>query len=443
MNGAHAQFSPSGADRWMVCAGSAAMEAREKGETSEYADEGTAAHEVAKWCLTQDKDAHAWQGRRIEIVNGVYYPGTGPLPPNLWLRDREAPIRRVFEVDESMADHIQSYVQIVRALAVNGALLIEQKLPIGHLTGEQDATGTSDAVVLAVRDDELIVADLKFGQGVRVFAKRNRQGMMYALGALEEYSLLADWQRVRIIISQPRLNHTDEWTCSVAELRAFALEVDAAAKTASIALAHAHNWIGSDDSYLVAEEKACMFCRAKAVCPQATRKVEESVGADFEMLGNIARAGDDAKETFIKAKVADAAEFYHNLAEKMDAIELIEDFCKAVRGRVEAELLGGADVPGYKLVEGRRGNRAYTDPGAVEKLLKKMRYKLTQMYTMKLIGVPAVEALLKKKPKQWEQVKELIVQPPGKKSVARMSDTRAALVIPQVEFESQDGSDLV
>jgi hypothetical protein len=443
MNGAHALFAPSGADRWMVCAGSLAMEAQEKGDTSEYADEGTVAHEVAKWCLTQDKDAHAWAGRRIEIVNGVYYPGTGPLPPNLWMRDKEAPIRRMFEVTEDMADDIQSYVQIVRSLAVNGELLVEQKLPIGHLTGEKDATGTSDAVVLAVRDDELIICDLKFGRGVRVFAKRNRQAMMYALGAIEEYDLLAEWKGVRIIIAQPRLNHTDEWTCTVAELQEFAKEVATAAKLATLALQHAANWIGRDDSYLVAEEKACMFCRAKAVCPKLARKVEESVGADFEMLGAIEKSGDAAKETFIKAKVTDAAEFYHNLTEKADALDLIEDFCKAVRGRLEAELLGGADIPGWKIVEGRKGNRAYSDPDKVEKMLKKMRYKLTEMYTMKLIGVPDCEKLLKKKPKQWEQVSALIVQPPGKKSVAKISDKRAALVIPQVEFESQDGSDLV
>lgn len=441
MNGAHALLSPSGAVRWMTCAGSLAMEAREKGTTSEYADEGTAAHEVAKWCLTQDKDAYAFQGRRIEIVNGVYYSGTGPLPPNLWLRDKEPPIRRVFEFDEDMASATQDYVNAVRALASNGEMLIEQKLPIGHLTGEEGATGTSDAVVLAASDDELIIADLKFGRGVKVFAERNPQAMIYALGALEEYALLAEWKNVRIIISQPRMNHLDEWTCTVDELREFAKVVDDRAKLATLAMRHADNWIGQDESYLVADDKACMFCRAKAACPALAKKVAETVGADFEMLAAMDNSG--AKETFIKAKVDDAAVFYKDLAQKMDAIDLIEDFCKAVRGRVELELLSGNDVPNYKLVEGRKGNRAFKDPDAAEKLLKKMRYKLVEMYTMKLIGVPACEKLLAKKPKQWAQMLEMIEQPPGKKSVAKMSDKRPALVIPQVEFDNQDGSDLV
>lgn len=423
---AHAMLSPSGADRWMVCTGSVAMEAPLPDDTSEYADEGTAAHELAKWCLTQDKDAHAFQGRRIEIVNGVYYPGTGPLPANLF--GQRLPIRRMFECDDDMATHVQKYVHLVRDLAHHGELLVEQKLPIGHITDEADATGTSDAVVLAARDDELIVVDLKFGRGVRVSAQHNRQGMLYALGALEEYALLSEWKKVRIIICQPRLDHIDEFTCTVEELLAFAKEAAAAAWDA-VAMMDKRIPL-----QLVPSEKGCMFCKAKAECPGLADFVAKSVGADFE---DITASGPEPLGVDYSPI---------DLATKMKAADLIEDWIKAVRARVESNLLAGVPVPGYKLVQGKRGNRAWTDAAEVERLLKSFRLKTEQMYTYTLISPTAAEKVLKAKPKQWAKAVELIGQADGKASVAEESDKRPALKLNDVasDFANVEvGADLV
>jgi hypothetical protein len=85
----------------------------------------------------------------------------------------------------------------------DGELLVEQSLPIAHITGEEDAEGTGDAVIL--RGDEIIVIDLKFGRGVEVSAIDNPQLMLYGLGALEKFGLLGDFKRVRMVISQPRI----------------------------------------------------------------------------------------------------------------------------------------------------------------------------------------------------------------------------------------------
>lgn len=77
---------------------------------------------------------------------------------------------RDFVVDHDMARHIQTYLDHVRDIvkSTGGNLMVEQRLPIGNLTGESGAHGTADAVILT--DDEIIVIDLKFGMGEKVDA---------------------------------------------------------------------------------------------------------------------------------------------------------------------------------------------------------------------------------------------------------------------------------
>lgn len=64
---AHAKLSPSGASRWMNCAGAPNAEAGIPDTASSYAEEGTAAHELAAVCLETDTDASQHLG---EVFNG-------------------------------------------------------------------------------------------------------------------------------------------------------------------------------------------------------------------------------------------------------------------------------------------------------------------------------------------------------------------------------------
>ena len=66
-----------------------------------------------------------------------------------------------------------------------GELFIEQGLDISSITGEPDAIGTADAIV--VRHGELIVIDLKTGRN-NVEAFGNYQLIIYALAALKAYN---------------------------------------------------------------------------------------------------------------------------------------------------------------------------------------------------------------------------------------------------------------
>lgn len=397
---AHALLSPSGASKWMVCAGSVAMCKDLPDEVTKYNAEGDAAHQLAAWCLTENKDAKAYLGR---VIKAKGYE---------------------FEVDDEMADAVQVYVNRVREYAVLGhefatehTLLIEQPLPIGHVTGEEDAEGTGDAIILT--DDEIQVHDLKFGQGVRVNAERNKQLMLYALGALARFGMLGDFKRVRLVIHQPRLQHLSEWDCAIEELQEFEDIARDRAVVAMFALG-----APSLDTYLKPGDH-CKdgFCKARATCPALAKFVADTVGADFEVLATAEVGGE-----LLPARYSPEV-----LSAKMAATDLIEDFCRAVRAKVESELLAGNAVPGFKLVQGKRGARAWTDAEEVEKALKAMRLKQEQMYDFKLISPTTAEKLLKSTPKRWNRLAPLIGQSEGRPSVAPESDKRPALVLGKTE----------
>lgn len=122
----------------------------------------------------------------------------------------------------------------------------------------------------------------------------------------------------------------------------------------------------------------------------------------------------------------------------MDQIPLIEDWCKAIRARVERELLHGNAIPGYKLVEGRKGSRKWSDESEVETAMKGLRLKAGEMYTKKLITAPQAEKLLKNSPDKWEKLSGLITQAEGKPSVAPETDKRKEFVPTPVVDDFED-----
>lgn len=382
----------------MRCAGSAVLEAGLPDKGSVYADEGTAAHSLAAMCLEDRTNAEDYIGEVIHVGE------------------------RTFTVDKAMAGYVQDYVKLVRGLAEGKTLLVEQRVPIGHLTGEEGAEGTSDAIIIS--PDNLTDVDLKYGMGVEISAIENEQVMMYALGAYEKYGLLADFQTVSMYIHMPRLNYVSEYHITVAELLAFADRVrDAAAKVEE---AKAQPYADARDDglslreYLQPGEKQCKFCKAKATCP-ALRAEVLSLFSD-----NVASA-DDFADMAIDKPTADTGDNFLSIA--MSKIGLVEDWCKAVRGEVERRVIGnGGQWLDYKLVQGKQGNRKWRDEAAVEATLKAMRLKQDEMYDRKLISPTTAEKLLKKaSPARWTKLQEHIVRGDGKPSVAHVTDPRPVL----------------
>jgi hypothetical protein len=326
-----------------------------------------------------------------------------------------------------MADYVDDYVRFVRERAVGKILHVECKLGIGHITGEDGATGTSDVVIIDTEQEAIEVIDLKFGMGVRVDAENNEQMQFYALGALHEYDLIYDFSWVTMVIHQPRLNHVSEWNIPVSELLTFGDHARGEAENCRAADMAAIGEAGdmTIEDFLHPAEKQCRFCKAKATCPALRAEVTEIVGGAATL--------DEFTPQTVDSQTGD-----NYLPMAMDKVGMVEDWCKAVRAEVERRLLAGKPVDGYKLVEGRRGNRAWSDEDAVTALFKSFRLRQEEMYDLKLISATKAEKLLKENPKRWAKTEQLITRSDGKPSVAPATDKRPAMDVKPVLDDFRD-----
>jgi len=399
----HARFSPSAAHRWVECPGSMALEADYPDDSSAYADEGTAAHTLAARVLDTREPCDNYVGERLEIDEG-----------------------KTWEVTREMAEETQKYVDFVRALQNQGySAMFEQRVDFSRTLGLEPGEGFGTADAVLAKGDEIVVCDLKFGKGVRVDAEENRQLMLYALGAIESFGdLFGPFVNVTLVIHQPRIAAgVSIWRTDLARLEEVARECATAAidvKAASRAfLAPNESGPAAIIDMLKPAEKTCQWCKAKATCPALAAKVQETVGAKFDDLTEVT-------DELLDSVMPGGATGDNWLASAMGAVGLIEDWCKAVRGETERRLLHGTPVPGWKLVEGKKGNRKWTDEKAAEELLKvKFRLPVDDIYDKTLITAPTAAKLLKDNPKRLAQVNALIGQTAGKPSVAPADDTRA------------------
>ena len=201
----HAKImQPSKCPTWYKCPAGAVMTYDLPPEQSPYAEEGQDAHELAAYILNGCEES------KSGILDELAEKG----------RDRQ-----------QMESDIQPYLDYVRQHCDRQAgdqLYIEEPLDLEPVTGEHGARGTSDAVIVRA-DGTLIIADLKYGKGVQVFAEKNLQLLCYAIAAYESFSTFSDIRRVALAIIQPRLDHISEWSVSLEELMGHAKDIRAAA----------------------------------------------------------------------------------------------------------------------------------------------------------------------------------------------------------------------
>jgi hypothetical protein len=461
---AHAFFAPSGAPAAMLCNVKPWREKEFPDMGNDASDEGTAAHFLLERCLAGQKEARHFQGTRIKVENGhAEFHTSGAYPVGL-----------------DMINEIQKTLDVIYSLADGATVYPEQVLSIELITGEEGATGTSDTVI--IKGDTAIIADLKYGRRVQVFAEGNEQLLIYGASAVADFDALGEIEHVELHILQPRLNHFDVWKLSVGEMHE---RIEVIRQTAKRILA------GPEGLTAVPGDKQCKFCKASATCNERTDHTMELIVGGFldldkgfikvempqaekllaQSFGVTPKAityHEDAeglsshftvKKPSIRPSLEAATEAVataddERLATLMDAADMIEGFAKAVRAEVERRLLAGKFTDArYKLVEGRQGARSWTNEEEAEAALKAMRLKVDQMYDFKLISPTTAEKVLKEaNPRKWNKLQPLIGRSDGKPSVAPASDKRPALnlaiaeqfeELPEEVEEFQSGASMI
>lgn len=368
----HALLSASGASRWLACTPSAKLEAQFPNTTSEYAEEGTAAHELseltARYWLGEISEQD-FENRRDELAKGKYYSAEMQECANDYAR-------LVTEKLKGSKDFCED-------------AFVELEVRVDFSKYVKGGFGTGDCIIVA--DNVLEIVDLKYGKGHRVDAVGNPQMRLYAIGALERYGMLYDIETVRMTIFQPRLSgvqSSDE--ISVAELTEWAEKY--VAPRAKLA----HKGAGE----FAPSEETCKFCRAKAQCRART---EQNLKLFDEAPDTLLITPDEAGAILEKASD-------------------IQAWLSDLEALVSSTLLAGTPVEGWKMVEGR-SNRKFADELKVVEAMKAAGYDETLLYERKLLTLTQMEKDFGKKALA-EVIGELIIKPQGKPTLAPASDKR-------------------
>lgn len=379
----HTELGASTAARWMACPGSIQLiRTVPTPPSTEYAEEGTAAHALGELALRKGVDPDMWVGLELEGV----------------------------AVDDDMADYVRVYVDYCREYMTRFVFgdkdpqwWIEQRVNLGALNPPGPMFGTADFVSYYPSEKTLTVVDLKYGVGVVVEAKGNKQLRYYALGALLALPPGTEVKWVRMAIVQPRAEHPDgvirTETISLDELLGFASDLlEAARKTQE------------PNAPLVAG-RHCKFCPAAGICPAQYAAAQETAMVEFQEMPV---ALPPAPETL------DDATF----VEFLGKLHILEDWTAAMWGHLKARLERGEEVPGWKLVN-TRPTRQWTDAAGVRQWLEAQGYVDEEIEARKLKSPAQIEKLLKKAKRKLPE--EYVKKVSSGYSVAAETDKRQAV----------------
>lgn len=308
-----------------------------------------------------------------------------------------------------LRQYVQTYVDFVRILG--GVLEVETRIDLEPELGEE-CFGTADAVIWD--GDDLYIVDLKYGMNW-VGAQWNPQLTLYAAGFLRLYSVFDSIKRLHLCIVQPRIGNISQWDTDPDELRRFARVIR---KKADIARSMAD--LTEIDWLFVPCETACKYCRARGTC---------------RALHNVAAYTEGEPAELMPEELADA----------YAKVGLVRIWADAVEKAVYGNLLHGEEIPGLKLVEGRKGARKWRSDADALRAIKAAGIT-ADVYEHKLFSPAKMEKLLKDETitkEQWGTLAPEIIQENTKPVIADESDKRPEykpqeLTYPNMEIENND-----
>lgn len=392
-NDVHALLSPSGAKKWLTCSASLACEKDIPNTSGKAAVTGTACHTIAEMHLNQYIKGTALPLER-EVGAYVLDEGKGQIKALI------SPMKGAVLITADMIEQVRKYTDYCKAIIdVATYAKLEMRVNLTEVLhpGYEgvETFGTADLVAvqeLANTDEHmLIIGDLKTGRH-RVEAKENKQLMLYALGVYRRLKRRYNIAVVRLVIFQPYACGASEWDISVEGLELFA---KFAQKRALLALdAYSRGKKNLKASDFRPSVDGCQWCRFSEQCAARTKTVNSVLAEELE--------DDFALELTPEQLVVE-----------YEKLPLLRQHIDKVEKAMAAALHSGKKVPGYKLVEGKMGNRAWKDADKVAELYGD---KLTKEVLM--TPTEAVKVIPE------EELKDFITRKPGAPCVATADDKR-------------------
>jgi hypothetical protein len=385
----HATWSASATARNVHCPGAIAMAAHAPPDKeSIHSARGTAAHEIAEWCLAENAEAMSAIGRTLTAkVHAVV-------------------------IDEELANSAQAYVDYVRERVATGATLkIEQHFSLASLNPPFDAGGTADAVLHWPEAKRLEVVDLKNGRGI-VDAENNPQLRTYALGAmLANPGLRVD--KITATIIQPRVGdgRPKSETFHVTDLLEWTGDLVAAMEMSKQAF---DSFPGLEpgvrlDLWASAWLKPgkCTFCPAEGFCPALKARALEVANVWF----------DDRDQATIRNSADERSP--EAVARDLNMLDLLEDWIKARRAYAHTLAESGETIPGWQLCETHGHRKWAADEAKVAADLKSVAgLAEDQIYDRKLKSPAGIEKALGKAGK--EKISSMWLKPVTGKALVRI-----------------------
>ena len=412
----HALLSPSSAKKWLGCAASLACEVGVPNESGAAAVNGTAMHTMAEKVLKAMNEGSYGPSFGVETwfmsSNGnpktvITDYGKGDIAAS----DNGQPGN--VEITDDFVSQVSKYVNYCAPIMAAAEVVeIESRVsltrilhPGFELNGiKLETFGTADFVALLRNPDgtyTLIVGDLKTGRH-KVSAVENKQEMLYALGLLRKYRLSYDISAVKLFIFQPYAGGADEWDTTPTALEHFA---KFASKQALKALdAYQRGKKGLTPADFRPSNDACQWCRFSEKCNAKVKAASHTVD-EMADIGALELTPDVLKAEW-------------------DKLPLMRQHIADIEKAMYTHLMAGKPMDGLKLVEGRPGNRAWSDTAAVEKAIELLPEHAV-MYKQTVLSPTEAEKALKGSG-FWSTFEPLITRKPGQPSIAAADDKRPA-----------------
>ena len=373
--GNHALLGASSAHRWLICPPIARLEEQFKDRGSSFAEEGTAAHELAELALAKRFKLMATRSvntklKKFRSENSYY--------------------------DQSMEDYVETYCDLVEERVnhyQDAVIELEQKVDFTKWVPE--GFGTSDVVVLA--DNTIEIIDLKYGKGVPVDAYLNPQLMLYALGAVDKYDIIYEFETVRMTIVQPRLDNISTFEIDKEELLYWADNY--VAPRAAQAWEGTGEWTITDDVVKFSTVRAQLRLRAE----RNISLVDKYELKESPLLTN-----------------EEIAEILDRAPEIKKWLDHVEQYA------LSKALTEGEEFPGWKVVAGR-SNRKISDEESLLFLLEAEGFEDDEILKPRALqAIGQLEKVVGKK-RFGELASDFIVKPEGKPVLVAEKDKRPAL----------------